>query len=73
MTGALDNPVINAPFDPPERHFEIGPQGPTGTVLDGRRPSESWIPIPAARKGKTKGAEQVSLDFDVFQIRRSEP
>ena len=70
MTGGLDNPVINGPFDPPARHFQIGPQGPTGTVLDGRRPSESWIPIPAARKGRTKGAEQVSLDFDVTGERR---
>jgi type III restriction enzyme len=73
VTGALDNPVINAPFDPPVRHFEIGPQGPTGTVLDGRRPSESWIPIPAARKGKAKaGAEQVSLDFDITGERREQ-
>ena len=73
MTGALDNPVINGPFDPPVRHFEIGPQGPTGTVLDGRRPSESWIPIPAARKGKAKAAaEQVSLDFDVTGERREQ-
>jgi type III restriction enzyme len=73
VTGALDNPVINGPFDPPVRHFEIGPEGPTGTVLDGRRPSESWIPIPAARKGKAKaGVEQVSLDFDVTGERREQ-
>jgi type III restriction enzyme len=34
---SLDNPILNSPYDPPERHFELGPGGPTGTILDGRR------------------------------------
>jgi type III restriction enzyme len=61
-------PVLNGPFDPPERHFEVGPGGPTGVVLPGRRPSESWIPVPVVRKGRV-GA-QAALDFDVTGERR---
>ena len=72
-TGAatsLDNPILNGPFDAPERHFEIGPQGPTGIVVAGRRPSESWIPIPPVRKGATASTQQDALDFDATGERR---
>ena len=47
----LSNPIINGPYDPPSRYFEIGPQGPTGDVQEGRRPSESFIPIASTKKG----------------------
>ncbi|MGH3191869.1 MAG: hypothetical protein ACRDOL_32425, partial [Streptosporangiaceae bacterium] len=40
MAADLSNPIINSPYDPPESHFEIGPAGPTGVLLAGRRPSE---------------------------------
>ena len=68
-TAELDNPVINSPYDPPDRHFEIGAHGPTGQVLPGRRPSESFIPIPPSRKKK---ADQEELDFDVTRERREQ-
>ena len=64
-TESLADPILNGPYDAPSRYFEIGPAGPTGTVLDGRRPSESFIPIPASRKGaKTAGGFQDAQDFD---------
>ena len=47
----LDNPILNAPYDPPEQHFELGPDGPTGEIRAGRRPSESFIPVPPSKKG----------------------
>ena len=49
---SIDNPILNSPYDPPDRHFELGPNGPTGVIKDGRRPSESFIPIAVAKKGK---------------------
>jgi len=67
-TSAIENPIINAPYDPPEQHFELGSDGPTGVVLEGRRPSESFIPVPLATKGTTK--EQRELDFDATGERR---
>jgi type III restriction enzyme len=69
----LSNPIINSPYDPPEQHFEIGPQGPTGTLLIGRRPSESFIPVPVSRKGRRKNQPaQESFDFDATGERREQ-
>ncbi|MCC5953686.1 MAG: hypothetical protein JJU45_16460 [Acidimicrobiia bacterium] len=65
----LDNPILNSPYDPPDRHFAIGHHGPTGEILKGRRLSESFIPIPSSRKGKGSG-EQEALDFDLTGERR---
>jgi type III restriction enzyme len=73
---ALGNPILNSPYDAPARHFALGPTGPTGEVLPGRRPSESFIPIPASKKGKkgkgTDDAEQIGLDFDTTGERREQ-
>jgi type III restriction enzyme len=66
----LSNPILNSPYDPPESHFEIGPNGPTGKILTGRRPSESFIPVPAPKKGHK--IEQQVLDFDVTGERREQ-
>jgi len=69
---ALSNPILNTPFDPPQQHFEIGPNGPTGSILAGRRLSESFIPVPVSRKGRraTEGGQQELLDFDTTGERR---
>ena len=56
MAADLSNPIINSPYDPPEAHFEIGPNGPTGQLLPGRRPSESYIPVPVSKKGRQAAA-----------------
>ncbi len=69
-TADLSNPILNSPYGPPEEHFEIGRQGPTGVVLPGRRPSESFVPIPVTRKGK--GGDQQALDFDQTGERREQ-
>ena len=47
---ALTDPVLNGPYDPPSRHFAIGPKGPTSDIVQGRRPSESFIPVAPVRK-----------------------
>ncbi len=58
---SLENPVINAPYAAPVQHFEMGANGtPTGTIIEGRRPSESFIPVPLSRKG---AKAQASFDF----------
>ncbi len=67
----ISNPVLNAPYDPPARHFEVAPQGGiTGTILDGRRPSESFIPVALPKKGKKGKGDQAALDFDATGDRR---
>lgn len=54
----LANPIMNAPYAIPTRHFEIGPTGPTGTIIESPRPSESFIPVAPVRKGRRRGADQ---------------
>lgn len=72
--GSLDNPILNSPYQPPARHFVLGQSGPTGDVKPGRRPSESFIPVPVGRKGgktaRDREAEQQGFDFDVTGERR---
>ncbi len=73
MTAAdVANPILNGPYDPPALHYTIGPRGRTDEVKAGRRPSESFIPIAASRKGKVTadGAIQTALDFDATGERR---
>ena len=66
VTEPISNPVLNSPYEPPTQHFELGHLGPTGVVLDGRRPSESFIPVPKSRKAKA----QQSFDFELTGERR---
>jgi type III restriction enzyme len=66
----ISNPIINSPYAAPEAYFEIGPTGPTGKLLPGRRPSESYIPVPGSRKGRQTG--QQALDFDITGERREQ-
>lgn len=42
MPDSMDNPILNSPYDPPARYFEVGPSGRTGQINQGRRPTESF-------------------------------
>lgn len=72
MTKAIDNPILNSPYEQPDRHYTIGPQGPTGEIRVGRRPSESFTPIVATKKRKRghDDAAQIGFDFDATGERR---
>ncbi len=70
MSHDLSNPILNSPYEPPHEHFELGERGPTGKVLPGRRPSESFIPIPVSKKGAKDNTDALKLDFDVTGERR---
>ncbi|MBB6174862.1 type III restriction enzyme [Nocardiopsis mwathae] len=69
MTKVIENPILNSPYEQPDRYYEVGPQGPTGEIREGRRPSESFIPIAVSKKGK-KGLDQIEIDFDATGERR---
>jgi type III restriction enzyme len=70
QAASIDNPILNSPYAPPDRHYEVGPNGPTGVIKGGRRPSESWIPIAEAKKNKKGAPVQETIDFDVTGERR---
>ena len=46
----IDNPILNSPFEEPRRHFRFDDAGITSDVLEERRVSAYFMPIPAARK-----------------------
>ena len=72
MSETIDNPILNSPYEQPDQYYEIGPNGPTGEIRVGRRPSESFIPIAITKKGKRgkDDSEQVQFDFDATGERR---
>jgi len=45
----IENPVLNSPFEEPQRHFRFSETGITNEVVDGRRSSSYFVPIPKAR------------------------
>jgi type III restriction enzyme len=47
----IENPVINSPYDEPQRHFVFDNEGITNQIAEGRRSSTFFIPIaPPKRK-----------------------
>ena len=54
----IENPILNSPFVEPTRHFRFDDEGITNEIIEGRRVSSYFIPIPQPRK---KGKQ---LQFD---------
>ena len=46
----IDNPILNSPYAEPTRHFRFDDNGITDEIVEGRRPSSYFVPIPAAKK-----------------------
>ncbi len=62
----FEQPVLNSPYEPPGRHWELDAAGqPTQRIVEKRRPVSFITPIPKPKK--TSGAaeaEQAALTFD---------
>src|SRR5579884_2314458 len=57
-----ERPILNSPYDPPDRHWELDPQGqPTQRIIESRRKAEFITPIPKPKKQKQK---QQTIVFD---------
>jgi type III restriction enzyme len=60
----FDKPILNSPYEYPDRHWELDDSGqPTQKVIDARRSARFITPIPKPRKRKG-AAQQASLVFD---------
>jgi type III restriction enzyme len=46
----IDNPIINSPYRAPGRYFKFDTEGITNEVVEGRRPSSYFVPVPRPRK-----------------------
>ena len=63
MTNAFfDAPVLNSPYDYPQRHWELDEaRQPTNQVIDSRRPASYITPVPQPRKQRGKSQQQAMV------------
>jgi len=54
----IENPVLNSPFEEPKRHFKFTDDGITDEIVEARRISQYFVPIPRPKK---KSAKQLAL------------
>jgi len=45
----IENPILNSPFREPSRHWRFGDTGITNEIVDERRVSSYFMPIPASK------------------------
>ena len=60
----IDNPVINSPFQEPQRHFKFNARGITEEIADGRRRSEYFMPFPKPKK-QSGAAQAAQMQFEL--------
>lgn len=65
----IENPIINSPFDEPNRHFQFSDEGITNEIVEGRRTSSYFVPIAKAKK---KGSKQLQFETEWTQDRIEE-
>ncbi|MFN8485365.1 MAG: DEAD/DEAH box helicase family protein [Anaerolineae bacterium] len=46
----IENPVLNSPYAEPQRHFRFTEQGITDEIVEARRVSSYFVPIPQPKK-----------------------
>jgi type III restriction enzyme len=52
----IENPILNSPYEEPKKHFRFTDEGITDEIVEERRKSSYFIPIPASKK---RGKQQV--------------
>src|SRR5450755_4002649 len=61
----FEHPVLNSPYAPPRRHWELDADGqPTQKILEIRRRAEFITPIPKPKKRKGAVVDQHQIVFD---------
>ena len=59
----FDHPILNSPYDPPIRHWELDDTGqPTQAIIERRRSAKFITPIPKPKK--RTAASQTGFVFD---------
>ncbi len=64
----IENPIINSPFSEPERHFRFDDDGITNDIVESRRKSHYFSPIPKPKKND----KQLELDLGLWTQDRIE-
>ena len=56
----IDNPILNSPYEEPRRHFRFSDEDITNEIVQARRVSSYFMPIPAPKKK----AKQLAFDTE---------
>ena len=60
----FEKPILNTPYDYPGRHWELVDGQPSGNIIDTRRDSAYYSPVPKPKKTKkSKKGEEPKLKF----------
>ena len=60
----FDHPILNSPYEPPSRHWELDDEGqPTQKIIDARRSARFVTPVPKPKKRKNSQT-QTGFVFD---------
>jgi len=72
----IENPVINSPYKEPSRHYRFTEDGITDEIIESRRPSAYFVPVPRPKKRgmlelfeATWTQDRAQLNEDINRIR----
>ena len=68
----IENPVINSPFKEPERHFQFTEDGITNKIIEGRRVSSYFIPVPKPKKKSKQQRLPFATEWKEDRIKENE-
>lgn len=60
MPSTTENPILNSPHKEPARHFASDDRGLTDQVVESRRPSAFYIPVPKAKTSKKREEQNLA-------------
>lgn len=60
MSTAINNPILNSPYEEPRQHFGSDERGITDEIIEARRPSAFYIPVPRAKTLKKRAEQNVA-------------
>lgn len=59
----IENPVLNSAYDEPKQHFKFTDDGITDEIIEGRRVSAYFVPVPQPRRRGGRG-QQLSFNTE---------
>lgn len=65
---AIENPILNGPFEEPKRHFKFTDEGISNEIVGERRTSSYFVPIAKSKKA----SKQLTIEFDEMKQDRIE-
>ena len=65
----IENPILNSPYEEPRRHFRFTDEGITDEIVEARRSSQYFVPIPQPKK---RGKQLSFNEWTQDRIKESE-